>query len=46
MPIAAQGSGDLWDPQAKVWLCSMDVEEVLTAELAWLKAVVYGGWRV
>ena len=37
--------GYRWDADAKVWTCSLPDEKRLEAELAWLKAEVYGGRR-
>ena len=37
--------GYRWDAEGRVWFCSLPSEERLDAELAWLKAEVYGGRR-
>lgn len=37
--------GYRWDGEARVWYCGLGSEEALNAELAWLKAEVYGGRR-
>ncbi|MGE0348044.1 3'-5' exonuclease [Hydrogenophaga sp.] len=37
--------GYRWDAEAKVWGCNLPDEKRLEAELAWLKAEVYGGRR-
>lgn len=34
--------GYRWDAEGRVWFCSLPSEERLDAELAWLKAEVYG----
>lgn len=37
--------GYRWDAEARVWFCSLGSDEALEAELAWLKAEVYGSRR-
>lgn len=37
-----KGRGYRWDADAKVWTCTLASQEQLDAELAWLKAEVYG----
>jgi DNA polymerase-3 subunit epsilon len=37
-----KGRGYRWDADAKVWACTLASQEQLDAELAWLKAEVYG----
>jgi DNA polymerase-3 subunit epsilon len=34
--------GYRWDADAKVWYCTLASQTLLDAELAWLKAEVYG----
>lgn len=37
--------GYRWDAEARVWFCALGNDEALEAELAWLKAEVYGSRR-
>ena len=37
-----KGRGYRWDGDAKVWFCTLADQAQLDAELAWLKAEVYG----
>lgn len=37
--------GYRWDAEARVWFCRLGSEDALDAELAWLRAEVYGGRR-
>ncbi len=39
---ALKARGYRWDADAKVWFCTLADEAALDAELAWLKAEVYG----
>ncbi|OOG79583.1 DNA polymerase III subunit epsilon [Hydrogenophaga sp. A37] len=40
-----KGRGYRWDGDARVWFCGVGSEDALNAELAWLKAEVYGERR-
>jgi len=42
---ALKGRGYRWDAERRVWFCTLADEDALEAELAWLRATVYGERR-
>ena len=42
---ALKARGYRWDGDARVWHCTLASDEALDAELAWLRAEVYGSRR-
>ncbi|MFP8836223.1 3'-5' exonuclease [Hydrogenophaga sp. XSHU_21] len=42
---ALKARGYRWDGEARVWFCTLASDDALEAELAWLKAEVYGSRR-